>query len=443
MIYSDSHILVEFTKRKLAVLGDRMRLLPYDADNADDRASAKFCKQQIDDLKSWRTACAHLLDGTLWPVAVVEKVYRSNFTSAKKGYDIQELIPVPHYLLDYSTGKLMIRDTDKEGNLLNTYHEPWPERYIVHRGHLLPEHQDNFGGPLRSLVFWWMGSTMSRDWWLRFLDRNGMPFIVGKYKSGQTSDRNILTNALALAKKTFGLVTSHDTEVELVEASKQSADAFHAFVAICQREKSKLILGQTLSAQTDSTGLGSGVADLQGDVRDDIRQFDAAMLSDTLRDQLLTPSCQFANISGRTPRLVWGSISAAELSARAEVLKTLNNAGLEVDDDGIDSLSEEIGIGLQRKTAIPGFAASPFSAARTSRTRDIDRLDIETQAADLVPLLRDFPAQVAQTIRTSATAQECENRLATLYANHSPEKTSAAMEQALQIYSALAASKPR
>ena len=53
------------------------------------------------------------------------------------------------------------------------------------------------------------------------------------------------------------------------------ADAFEKFHTVCNREKSKLVLGQILSSDAESAGLGSGVAKGDQAVRDDIRQFDA------------------------------------------------------------------------------------------------------------------------------------------------------------------------
>lgn len=48
-------------------------------------------------------------------------------------------------------------------------------RYIIHRGHVMPT-PDTWGGPARALLFWWLLSSMSREWWSQFLERYGQPF---------------------------------------------------------------------------------------------------------------------------------------------------------------------------------------------------------------------------------------------------------------------------
>jgi len=432
VILTDSHIQSEFLKRKLAVIGDQLRVLPYDKDDPADVASAEYCEQLIYSIRSWRGACAHLLDGCLLPVSVVEKVY------APEGqlFRLVELVPVPPYLLDLTSGHLQIRVTDDNGRPTSALVDPDPDRYIVHRGHLLSA-PDSFGGPMRAILYWWLASAMTRDWWIRLLDRFGMPFVVAKYAPGNDTDRNIILAALSLAKKAFGVAVSTTTEVQIHEASGAGNDAFDRFHKICQAEKSKLILGQTLSAQPDATGLGSGVADLQGEVRDDIRQFDAAMLAECLRDHLLTQACSLASLPGRPPYLAWGSISSAELTARANLLNTLGSAGLEVDDPGIEALSDDVGLGLRRK-ATPTL---PFSSFSASTPRDLADDQVGRQAADLLPALREFPAEAARAIRESSSAAECQERILAIFADSDRRRGAALLAEALAVHAAIGASR--
>jgi phage gp29-like protein len=369
ILLTDAHLQAEMSKRKLAVLGEQMRVLPYDKTDPADVEAAQACETAIYGCKTWATACAHLLDATLWPVSLVEKVY----APSSGGYDLIELVPVPYHLMEFDSGHLKIRDCAPDGQPLTTQHDADAARYIVHRGHLLST-PDNYGGPMRSLVYWWLASTMSRDWWLRFLDRYGMPFMVGHYSPGDSLDRNLILGAFAAANKLYGLAVSTETQVEMIEASKAGADAYERFLAICQREKSKLILGQTLSAQTDPTGLGSGVATLQADVREDLRKNDAKMLATTLRDQLLTQFCEINGMPGRPPIITWGSVSAADLQAKANLVVAYSQAGLEPDDNAVESLSEESGISLRRKPSLsspvlPFSVPHPF-AARPPTPRD-------------------------------------------------------------------------
>ncbi len=344
IILTDSHIQSELAKRKLAVIADVMRVIPYDKKNAADIETASYCESQIYATRGFKVSLGNLLDGVLWPVSLAEKVY----TIQDGRYHLAGLIDVPYHLLDYTQGDLRIRNIDDTGQPIEGAHVPDENRYIVHRGHLLSA-PDFFGGPMRALIYWWLAGTMSRDWWVRFLERYGVPFMVGKYPSGQIQDRDILLGAMSAATRTFGIAVSRETEFQLVEATKTGADAFAAFMSVAQKEKSKLILGQTLSSTTDATGMGSGVADLQGEVRDDIRKFDGVMLGETLRDQLLAQLCQINRLPGRAPYITFGRASDKEVDLAVKLAQALPGANLEFDDAALEPFSETTGFTVRRR----------------------------------------------------------------------------------------------
>lgn len=356
IVLTDSHIQSELAKRKLAVIGDVMRFTPYDKKDAADREAAEFCEQQVLSMRGWKNAISNLLDGVLWPVSVAEKYFIPN--SAGNGFDLGNIVSVPYYLLDYSAGNLRIRNIDDAGQPEDDGHDPDDNRYIVHRGHLLST-PDQFGGPMRALIYWWLASVMSRDWWVRFLERFGTPFMVGKYVPGNDQDRNILLGAMSQATRTFGIAISSDTQMDLLEATKNGPDVFGAFMAVAQKEKSKLIVGQTLSATADATGMGSGVADLQGEVREDIRKHDSAMLGETIRHQLLVQLCAINRLPGRAPWVTFGQATPTEVRAIVESLTALASAGLEPDDDAIEPISETVGFNVRRSTRPIGMT-QPF-----------------------------------------------------------------------------------
>lgn len=379
IVLSDAHLQGEFSKRKLAVLGDAMSFQPFDATVSADADAAIAVRAMVSACKSWRIGCAHLLDASLYPVALVEKVFAADQTPAPGDtgrslpFRLSRLVPVPHYLLDFTQGVMRVYDVNPtSGEILSTSHLPDPTRYIVHRGHVLST-PDNWGGPMRSILFWWLLSAMDREWWARFLDRYGSPFMVGTYDRGDKDSRSVLERAFALSVKLGGLVVADGTRVEIKEtAAASTGEAYERFLSICQREKSKLILGQTLSAEAQPTGLGSGVSQQQETVRQDIRKFDAMMLSETLRDQLVSQYMQINSLPGSTPTIVWGSDSTDESRATIDLLKSIRETDVELTDEGLATVSSRTGLQLRRRAAggLPGFlsaaevgATHPFSAS--------------------------------------------------------------------------------
>lgn len=434
MVLGDSHIQAELFKRKLAVLGDNLVVQAYDKTSADDEAAARQVERLLENNLTFLHGCSQLLDATLYPVALVEKVFR---ISSRKGlrYEIDSLVPVPARLLDYRDGTLRIYRTTSDGRPTFESDLPDPDRYITHRSHLLM-FPDNFGGPMRSLLFWWLLSVMDRSWWARFLDRYGAPFIVAKYPAGDDDTRLLLESALAWSTKIGGLVVSDGTTVELKEALSSAGDAYEKFLNVCRREMSRLILGQTLSAEAQSTGLGSGVSRQHEQVRQDIRNFDALMLGHTIRTQLVMPLMAANGIRGEAPLILWPGDTSEATERLGELMKSLYIAGLEVDDAGLQTVSEQIGLGLRRRPATNQFSPEFSKYLSASGPTAIDAADQAARGASatLSRALRERHAKYADIIRSSASPDEALDRVRAYFADLNHEDVSELITRTLRVY---------
>lgn len=443
LIAADNHSQAELFKRKLAMLGDLPNIQPVDPDNPDDVAAADACKNLIDNYDGWIQACGHLLDSVLWPVSLLEKVYAPSRGLGR--YEMAKLVPVPYSLLDFTTGRMRIADCDPDtGSRTGSFHDPDPTRYIIHRGHLLSS-PDNWGGPMRSVLFWWLFGAMSRDWWARFLERYGAPFLVGKYDSTDDASRLSLASAFQEATRIWGIVISKETEVDIKQAAaSQSADAYDRFLGICQREKSKIIIGQSLSSTPDATGMNSGVANLQGEVRQDIRSFDSVLLGLTIRGGLFRQYLSINGLTGRPPRLTWGAETYADAERLSTILANLSTAGLEVADQDIPSLSSKLGFAVRRK-AFVAAPAGPTTFSSSGRPDIRDRVAeahrannaIAAGAArDLASSFRGEYEPIARAIRESTSADDLEARLKELTKSWRPGRSAAVMAEALEAFAA-------
>ncbi|NQT91151.1 MAG: DUF935 family protein, partial [Lentisphaerae bacterium] len=283
-------------------------------------------------------------------------------------------------------------------------------------------------------------------------DRYGSPFLLGTYPRGDKESRNVMERAFALAVKLGGLVISEDTKVELARAEGTSAtgQAYEQFIKLCHAEMSKLVLGQTLSAEASPTGeLGGGTAKMQSGVRDDIRIFDATLLSETLRDQLFHQFIGINGIGGGVPKIVFGSASADDVRTTVNLLTAIRETDVEVTDEAITNLSERTGLSLQRRQSAPagpgGFSVRPFSADLPRSRHASARLSQSARdgAADLAPLLRSFPDAVATIIEDSNSAPECQERITALYADTDRRRTAALLADALAVHAALGAARVR
>jgi len=444
VVEGDSHIQGELAKRKMAVIGDPMTVQPFDKTNADDVAASVAVNKMFEDYEGLDDVIGALMDSVLWPVCVVEKLFKP---SSKPGlrYELNELVPVPYQLLDYSNirGQLMIWDADPAtGARMASRNAPDLNRYMIHRGHLLRS-PDYRGGPMRALLFWWLLGAMDRDWWARFLERYGSPFMKGKYNQNDDAGRMTLQKAFSNATRLFGLVISKETEVELVQAStQQSGEAFEKFLQICQREKSKLIVGQTLSAEAQPTGLGSHVGKNQETVRQDIRKYDASKMGSTLRHQLAKQYLEINGLPGRPPKIIWGGDTPEESKDTGDLLVSITQAGLRVTDQALPGLSEKLGIEVERGASPPPALSEPprvFAASLPRRAKMADDANLSIArdgAASLALAFRGSFAPVRKLILESHSPADLEQKIRSFYADWSPDRVAPLIEEALVAFAA-------
>ncbi len=428
LIASDSQLMSEFSKRKGAVTGDTISIQAWDKKLPADVQAKDLCSELLD-TSIFSTACSWLLNGTLYPVTVAEKVYRHT----PRGFRLKSIIPVPFRLLDFRDGTIKLYDTDAAGNVLATCHAADPARYIVHRGHTMPI-PDTWGGPMRSILFWVLLRTMGRQWWSDLLERFGTPFLKGKYKDEK--GRQILERAFRLAVRLGGIVVSKDTEVEIGQAAASDSSNSHSmFIELCNKEISKLVVGQTLSSNSDPTGIGSGATSLQGEVRDDIRKSDARLLSLTLRTQLFAQLCAFNGIAGHPPTVIFGSDSASDTSRLLSGVKSLYDAGLEPDDEGITTLQERVGFGIRRRAAVApqGF---PFSAAALSAS-PVPAPSI-THTDRLAEAIATRDSAIQAIIRQSTSSADALRRIRSYLADHPSDDAAETLADAMTLYASRA-----
>lgn len=399
VIASSEHIQGEWGKRKMALLAQPCSVQPCDPDDPEDVQAAAAIREMIEACENWLPALIQLLDATLWPVVVAEKVYAPVAEAVTERTQATEGDAPPEPVLRYKLARLEAvgfqrlcfrhaftpawQAALRGASPVTTAPAPLPvngfepdlhlygllldgrvdytlgnsvaleaDRHLVHRGHLLISQRDTLGGPMRAILGWWLLGLLARDWFGQFMQRYGQPFVVGRTNVSDPDSVSFLKNALDTAKRVCGLVVDHETEIELKEvATSGAADAYERFLGVCNRAMSKIITG--LDPSQAAAGLNAGQSRSNENVREDVRMFDQMLLGETLRKQVFEPFLRFNGIPGDAPRIVWGGLSDADAKACAELLVALSNAGLEPDDEAMPTLNARLGFAVRRKGTPP------------------------------------------------------------------------------------------
>ena len=510
VLLGDDHIQGEITKRKLAVLGQPLAVLPCDKEDPEDVKAAAVCLQAIADCANWGDGLAALLDSAaLWPVSANELLFQPANRAAKTSdgeavpfqYTFRRWAPVNPILFCYrwayfsggvglgvaspvqnvGLGKvgaaspytidlerwepwLKLWPIDEAGRLIYdaanaSYLDP--ERYVTHRGHLLTQMKDNWGGPGRCILGWYLLRQLGRDWFGRFMERYGSPFPVGKTNVQDPQSVLFLQAAFSTATKIGGLVIGQDDQIELQSAVVQGGAEGHAlWIKTCNDAISFAITGYKSGSQP--AGINAGESDQSESIRSDVRIFDGKKLAETLEKQPFARLLQFNGLAGRV-RVVLGGLSAEDSAEFATLLKTMSDAGYQAADESLPVVEEKTGMKWERKAAAqPDATQRPPSPGGEGRGEGgqpqkikllaslraptepdaVEKLVIARQAV-LAAAYKGSMAPFRKAIEDSTSRADLEARLKTLYADWTPERLTSEINTALQIAAAAGAAQAK
>ncbi len=139
-------------------------------------------------------------------------------------------------------------------------------------------------GLLRTLMWLYLFKNTNFTLWNQFLERFGVPFILGKLPSGDFNDtkkRAELLRSIMNVRSGGGGVGTTETDMQTINgASGSNEQAFADFQKYCDETATLVILGQ-LASSDHAGGLSSGTA--QDQVRQDILESDCQLISKQLQ----------------------------------------------------------------------------------------------------------------------------------------------------------------
>lgn len=264
------------------------------------------------------------------------------------------------------------------------------------------------GGLARAASWAFLFHNFSLRDWATFCEMFGIPLRLGRYDVGATpADLDILFQAVRDIGTDAAAMVPKGMEIEFptVPAGRVGADLWEKLLDYMDRQVSKLVLGQTLTADTGQGGGGSyALGNVHNDVRTDILRADATALAEALNEQLvkLLVDLNFAGVTDY-PQLSLPVEEPEDLVALAGIVEKAAGMGQPV---GQAWFAKKFSIPLPAdgeavlgKPAAP--AAVPPTAQRSAHARTGgEDADASHDAADLLTpaLAEQADAQVARWI---------------------------------------------
>lgn len=322
----DAHILCEMGKRKLAVMDLDWDIAPPRNATAAEKANAEWLKEILQDaVDPFEDLLLALMEGVGHGFAPTELEWR------QEGKDwLPAFHPRPQewFRLSQNRRALHLQDASADGAPLA------PFGWVLHTHGKAKTGYLGRMGLYRALVWPFLYKAYGIGDFAEFLETYGLPIVMGKYYNGASpEERASLMRAVTALGHDARAIMPADMSIEIAKVAADGSGTPHlAMVGWAEGAQSKAILGQVLSAEAKATGMGSGVADLHAEVRRDIRNADARQIAGTVTRDLLYPLLALnrggVDSLARCPRLVFDTGEAEDLTAYAEALPKLVEAGM-------------------------------------------------------------------------------------------------------------------
>jgi phage gp29-like protein len=135
------------------------------------------------------------------------------------------------------------------------------------------------GESLLSRLYWpWFFRAHGWKFWMKFMERCAIPFVVGK----TATDKQEALNALTSAVQDAVVVMGTEDDLEALDMGGAKVD-FNQFEEAVVRRYHRLILGQTLTSGTDGGSGNRALGEVHNDVRLEKKEADCRLISSTVQ----------------------------------------------------------------------------------------------------------------------------------------------------------------
>lgn len=394
----DGHAGAVLRKRRNAVVAREYQVEPGGEAPADVLA-AELVKAALKRIRFDR-ACRGLLTAVLTGISVAEIMWEAaeiEVDGTRRIWIVPADIRVrnPRRFAFHRDGslRLLTRENRTQGI-------PVPDRKFIVVRYWAEENEDAYGRGLGYDLFWPVFFKRNGvALWNALLEKHGQPFVYAEYPQG-TSDGDVdrLVTMIQGIARGAGVAVPSGTLIKMLEISKNgTADLHDRLVQVMNAEISKIVLGETLTTEMGQNG-ARAASETHNDVRTELADADADMLSEELNESLLRWIVEL-NLPGAAQPMVWRKApEEPDLIAAATLDEKLFKVGFAPSEQLV---LERYGPGYQRiAPAQPGAPGAAFAEGEDPATipealaEQLARRGAPAQAAMLAAIRAEVSAAV-------------------------------------------------
>lgn len=290
-------------------------------------------------------------------------------------------------------------------------------------------YENPLGEALLSRLYWvWFFKTSGFKFWAKFVEKFGLPMLVGKTAGKTTDMRDALLRAHA--SSVIALSGTDSVEIQTANTNGNASQTFEVFDKNLERRIQKVILGQTLTSGTDGSG-SRALGDVHLEVQNSKYKADVRMIMPTIQ-AIINALC---DINGwERHRVIIGEEKSLE-EPKADRDVKLKNAGAVLTpqyfkreyglEDG--DVIEQLPVNTQF-SALPPQAFN-FKATASKLSPEQQEIEELTDGQDELQLLK--PDQVKELIFKSDSPEALAYHLMQLIPGATQTQFTANLDQAL------------
>ncbi len=424
----DGHISAELSKRRRALLGLEWTVEPPRNPSADEERTAKEVDEWLRQIPDIEDVILDMADGIGHGFACLEMEW-DYYGKIRLPSDIVHR-PQSWFQLDSDTrSTLRLRNDTIDGVELQ------PFTWVIHT------HRARSGylaraGLLRTLAWSYLFKNYSVMDLAELLEIYGLPMRLGKYHA--TADNNekatLMRAVVGMGHNAAGIIPEGMT-IEFVQAATASKDPFESMINWCERTQSKVILGATLTSQTDGGSGAMALGNVHNEVRKDLRDSDCKQVSGTIKRDLIYPMMALngrIKDPRRLPGFKFDTAEPEDLDTRAERDSKIYAMGYEPSEEYIN---ETYGGKWTKRTSSEPTPPKeePATAAAKAQNQEPDLIEQYTQQlqAGTAPAFDQIINQVKQLLDEVESLEELPDRLLDLYGHLDADELTKIMQLAL------------
>ncbi len=278
---ADAHLMSVVQSRKLGVLRQEFKFEPGVAKEGEKPSSQaeQLAADFSADLKAigMRDLLSSILDAPYYGMTPIELTFAP--TEGRLKLAKAEGKPVRWFGFDADNNpRFKSLEKEEEGEEL-----PWGKFVFVRH---FPTYDNPYGLRLFSRCFWPI--TFKKGglkFWVTFMEKYGMPFLLGRYSRGTTPDQQqqMLNNLQQMVRDAVAVVPEGDSVELLGGKSAGGHMVFEKMKTAMNEEISKVIQGQTLTTESGSSGSYS-LGKVHGEVLTAFQESDLTMAKEALNE---------------------------------------------------------------------------------------------------------------------------------------------------------------